>query len=545
MNGKAQSDDRRPSSASERMFGADAQVRVRRGIEACARSGAAVADLRSARARIGGMQRVVRRGWLGWVLAAGCVVWPTRQAEGVEPRLRIELGAAHALSAPQSREFGWGMTGTALGEFRLGPKISVQVALEALLLSEGTAPSGHMTPQGTGRALLGLAGARLYPLSTTVTHTGEPWISASAGYASTGSLMRFGFGADLGYDFWIERIGIGPFLSYRQIVQADDALRGEDARVGVFGVQGVWGPVRKLVTPERDWDRDGIVNDKDACPTVPEDYDGFEDTDGCPEADNDKDGIPDLRDQCPDEAEDFDGFEDTDGCPEVDNDKDGIIDKRDACPRDPEDYDGFEDEDGCPDLDNDKDEIPDAVDKCPNEPETFNGYADEDGCPDEISVRVVGAHIFLDDRIYFEWNRAEIRKESHPLVQRIGSLLKLHPEYLQISIEGHTDEMGSADYNLHLSEARAGAVRDFLIREGVAPERLVAVGFGESRPLMKGKTERAAVVNRRVEFVITKRRSDSPPLFPPPTVPQSADPPPATPAVAEPAPSNPPKGGKQ
>ena len=71
--------------------------------------------------------------------------------------------------------------------------------------------------------------------------------------------------------------------------------------------------------------------------------------------DFDNDGIYGERDLCPDEEEDFDGFEDADGCPDPDNDRDGILDVDDKCPNDPETYNGFEDEDGCPD------EVPEEV----------------------------------------------------------------------------------------------------------------------------------------------------------------------------------------
>ncbi len=98
--------------------------------------------------------------------------------------------------------------------------------------------------------------------------------------------------------------------------------------------------------------------------------------------DSDGDGIPDDVDQCPDVPEDKDGFQDEDGCPDYDNDNDGIFDAQDQCPNEPEDYDGFQDEDGCPDLDNDGDGIPDKLDKCPNTPEDIDGYQDDDGCPD-------------------------------------------------------------------------------------------------------------------------------------------------------------------
>jgi hypothetical protein len=98
--------------------------------------------------------------------------------------------------------------------------------------------------------------------------------------------------------------------------------------------------------------------------------------------DGDRDGVPDKRDACPDRVEDFDGFEDEDGCPDLDNDFDGVPDDRDLAPDLDEDRDGFEDEDGRPDLDNDGDGIRDADDACPNRAEDYDGIADADGCPE-------------------------------------------------------------------------------------------------------------------------------------------------------------------
>jgi len=134
----------------------------------------------------------------------------------------------------------------------------------------------------------------------------------------------------------------------------------------------------------QDADKDGIEDKVDKCPGEPEDFDGFEDDDGCPEPDNDGDGIDDTVDECPDLAEDFDGFQDEDGCPDLDNDGDGIPDVDDRCPNEPEDFDGFEDSDGCPDVlqDSDEDGVPDDTDKCPLKPEDIDGFQDEDGCPD-------------------------------------------------------------------------------------------------------------------------------------------------------------------
>lgn len=138
----------------------------------------------------------------------------------------------------------------------------------------------------------------------------------------------------------------------------------------------LWAPVRA------DTDSDGVLDADDACPSDPEDKDGYQDDDGCPESDNDNDGRLDKDDPCPNDPEDKDGVQDEDGCPDTDNDKDGIADGYDSCPNEAEDMDGDRDDDGCPDNDRDKDGIPDATDKCPDQPEDTDGFGDEDGCPE-------------------------------------------------------------------------------------------------------------------------------------------------------------------
>lgn len=108
-------------------------------------------------------------------------------------------------------------------------------------------------------------------------------------------------------------------------------------------------PTSAKPLPALDQDQDGILEQKDACPTLPEDKDSFQDEDGCPDPDNDQDAILDIDDMCPNDPEDKDLFEDEDGCPELDNDKDGILDMNDYCPYDPENLNNYQDEDGCPD----------------------------------------------------------------------------------------------------------------------------------------------------------------------------------------------------
>jgi len=260
--------------------------------------------------------------------------------------------------------------------------------------------------------------------------------------------------------------------------------------------------------PEPDNDRDGILDVDDQCPNEPEDKDGFEDEDGCPDdnaLDRDGDGILDDVDQCPDDPEDKDDFEDEDGCPDVDNDQDGILDVDDLCPNDPEDKDDWEDEDGCPDPDNDKDRILDVDDSCPNEPETYNGVDDEDGCPDRGRVVVTDTKIEILDKIFFEYNKAVIKSESYPILDAIVATMQGNPDISLVEIQGHTDERGSDKYNLDLSDRRAAAVKEYLINGGVEANRLQSQGYGETQPLDPRSNEQAWAKNRRVEFLILKR----------------------------------------
>jgi len=265
---------------------------------------------------------------------------------------------------------------------------------------------------------------------------------------------------------------------------------------------------------DNDPDKDLIIGAADKCPNDPEDKDGFEDTDGCPDLDNDKDGVADASDKCPNDAEDKDNFQDDDGCPDADNDNDGIADATDKCPNEAEDKDGFEDEDGCPDTDNDGDGIADASDKCINEPETKNGFEDDDGCPDTVPVAVQNFTGTIEG-ITFAAGKATILATSNPKLDEAAKVLTDYPK-LKIEIQGHTDDTklipGSAFAdNSELSQARADAVKAYLVGKGIAEDRLVAKGFGDSQPVaqitgadgapLKGKAlSQARAKNRRVEF---------------------------------------------
>jgi hypothetical protein len=149
---------------------------------------------------------------------------------------------------------------------------------------------------------------------------------------------------------------------------------GSPALRGFLGI--AWRPT------DHDQDGDGIEDSDDGCPPMPEDVDGFEDSDGCPDLDNDADGVDDGSDRCPAEAEDRDGTADDDGCPDPDADSDGVADADDRCANEAEDRDSFQDDDGCPDADNDSDGVADGADRCANEAEDRDSFQDDDGCPD-------------------------------------------------------------------------------------------------------------------------------------------------------------------
>jgi outer membrane protein OmpA-like peptidoglycan-associated protein len=285
---------------------------------------------------------------------------------------------------------------------------------------------------------------------------------------------------------------------------AGGLTRGVGTAAYRFILGTAWAPLRV------DRDGDGIPDYSDDCPEQPEDFDEYQDTDGCPDLDNDEDGVPDDLDRCPDEKEDHNGLADEDGCPdasELDRDNDGINDPDDKCPDKPEDKDGFEDDDGCPDLDHDQDGVFDVNDECPDEKETINGIDDEDGCPDEgegATTFIESERIEIRESVHFESGKSTIKDESTSLLDQVALQILAHPEIHKIRIEGHTDSMGTEEDNLYLSQDRADAVRRYLIGKQVPEEKLEAKGYGETMPIASNETKRGRAMNRRVEFVIVQ-----------------------------------------
>ena len=248
--------------------------------------------------------------------------------------------------------------------------------------------------------------------------------------------------------------------------------------------------------PVFDSDHDGFFDPQDACPMQP----GVA-PNGCPApviVDTDRDGIPDANDPCPQEAEDGQPPNATDGCPNKDLDGDGILIPEDKCPTEK----GIA-PDGCPVRDKDGDGITDDVDKCPDQPETKNGFEDTDGCPDELP-KAVAKFAGVIKGIEFDFGKATIRPGSNKLLDEAVQVLTEYKD-LRVLITGHTDDVGERQTNLDLSQARANAVKTYLVTKGIDTGRVETHGAGPDEPIADNKTEKGRQQNRRIEFkLITK-----------------------------------------
>jgi len=102
--------------------------------------------------------------------------------------------------------------------------------------------------------------------------------------------------------------------------------------------------------------------------------------------------------------------------------------------------------------------------------------------------------------VYFDYDTAEIPADATDLLRAHAAYIYRTPG-VSVTLEGHTDERGTRDYNLALGDRRADAVQQFLVAEGVPPEKLRRLSYGEERPANPASTEQAWALNRRVELV--------------------------------------------
>ena len=100
----------------------------------------------------------------------------------------------------------------------------------------------------------------------------------------------------------------------------------------------------------------------------------------------------------------------------------------------------------------------------------------------------------------FDFNKYSINPRFYPILDDIAVVIKRNPTLI-IEIHGHTDNIGTREYNRRLSERRAKAVKDYLLKKGIERKRLFAVGFGSTRPVATNRTDAGRALNRRVELV--------------------------------------------
>ena len=120
-------------------------------------------------------------------------------------------------------------------------------------------------------------------------------------------------------------------------------------------------------------------------------------------------------------------------------------------------------------------------------------------------VQVTKEKIEILEKVFFETAKAVIKPESFELLDEIANVLLSNPDIWLIEVAGHTDSQGGDDYNMELSDARAKAVREYLMRSGVEAKRLQAEGYGETQPVASNGSASGRAKNRRVEFVILER----------------------------------------
>jgi outer membrane protein OmpA-like peptidoglycan-associated protein len=334
----------------------------------------------------------------------------------------------------------------------------------------------------------------------------DPSLHIGGGYTFFGDSSFGNVNVGAGLTFWFtETIGLSLSTTAKKAFGDREDVLGKPDAPSHF--QHTAGLIFKF--GGKDTDGDGIYDKNDACPDVA----GLKQFNGCP--DTDGDGIIDGSDECPEVAglAAFNGCPDTDGdgvadkddaCPEVtgvkalkgcpDADNDGIADKDDKCPT----VKGPKENAGCPWPDTDGDGVLDKDDKCPE----VKGTVANNGCP-EVSAEDIAKLNQYGKTILFDSGKSTFKKQTLPVLSTITAILKEYPT-AKFMVEGHTDSDGSNELNQALSENRAAAVKNNLVENGIAADRLNSTGFGETKPIDTNKTAKGKANNRRVEVSLIK-----------------------------------------
>ena len=231
--------------------------------------------------------------------------------------------------------------------------------------------------------------------------------------------------------------------------------------------------------PDRDGDK--IIDKDDECPDQP----GTAEFMGCP--DTDGDGTPDKYDACPKVA----GPRENKGCPDKDGDK--VLDMDDACP----DVAGPVENKGCPWPDRDGDGVPDKDDDCPDTP----GLIALKGCaPMKQEEKKILEKAFSS--LEFMSGKDILKSTSYPSLKQLAALMEEHAADWTLKLSGHTDNQGTPEKNMLLSEKRAKAVKKYLVSQGAPADKILTEWFGQTQPVESNTAEAGRQKNRRVEMKV-------------------------------------------
>lgn len=138
-----------------------------------------------------------------------------------------------------------------------------------------------------------------------------------------------------------------------------------------------------------------------------------------------------------------------------------------------------------------------GADRPPTQPPVAEDTTDE---PEEEALTEEEVRRSMAERVYFDFDRSELRADARETLQTKAELMRQFPE-INVRIEGHADERGTIEYNLALGERRADSARQYLVDLGIDPDRLTTVSYGEERPAIAESNEAAWAENRRDEFI--------------------------------------------
>ncbi|MDO6736489.1 OmpA family protein [Wenyingzhuangia sp. 2_MG-2023] len=333
-----------------------------------------------------------------------------------------------------------------------------------------------------------------YDINNIIGKTGwfDPYAKLGAGLLLVdGNDMSIPLLGGLGFNIWFNDVlGLNIETNYKSSSLFGTSSIATVKGVGDYHFQHAISLVYKFGA--KDKDKDGVPDKEDVCP----EESGSEKMNGCPDLDGDE--VIDKEDKCPETP----GTQELFGCPEEkDQDNDGVPDKIDKCLE----LAGSSKTLGCPDSDNDG--IADDIDKCP----TIAGPKENEGCPEPeaLSLSDSDAANYLKlkgkqlQTIQFKFGAIAI---EHSVQEKLNDIVKMlledESKVAGLYVEGHTDSVGAASFNMKLSKQRAESIAQYIVDQGIDRSRLYVLCFGETMPIATNTTTEGRAKNRRVEVSI-------------------------------------------